>query len=151
MPCSQPAICGDFGISGERPAAPSRTISRAAATRTSPSSEHSAGVSHSERERANARWLCAAMLTKRGCSQRSPHGLGLEIRVEPVAAVLATDPGRLEASDRSGWIDQAPCVDVDRARPQHRGQPVGVAHVARPYAGGETVLAFVGAARDLLE
>ncbi len=49
MPCSQPAISGDFGISGEAPAAPSRTISAAAATSSSAHSVASAGAHRCER------------------------------------------------------------------------------------------------------
>jgi hypothetical protein len=62
---SQLEMSGDFGISGERPAAPSSTISAAAATSASASSVASAGAQRSLRTCARPRSLCAATLTKR--------------------------------------------------------------------------------------
>src|SRR6202035_2944863 len=148
---SQPAIGGDLGISGEWPSAPSRTISAVARTSTSASSQASARVSDPERARAGARSLCAATLTKRRSSQRRPHGLRLEVCAETVVTMLATDARGLETPERCRWVGEPPGVDIHRAGAQHRREAVGVADVARPHAGGETILPVVGAACDLLE
>ena len=77
--------------------------------------------------------------------------LGLQVGAQALGAVLAADAGGLEAAERRGRVDRAPGVDVDRAGAQQRGEPVGVGDVARPDAGGEAVLAGVGALGHLLE
>src|SRR3981081_2480801 len=148
MPCSHPAIAGDFGISGERPAAPSRTISPVAATITSATSEASAARHPPERMRATPRSPCAATLTKPGSSQRRPDRLRLEVGVETVVAVLAADARGLEAAEGRRRVDEPPGVHVHRARTQHRGEAVGAGDVARPDTGCEAVLAVVGAPGD---
>ena len=83
--------------------------------------------------------------------QRCPNRLALQIGVETVVAVLATDAGGLEAPERRRWIDHTPGVDVDHARMQHRGQAVRAADVACPHTGGQAVLARVRPLGDLLE
>src|SRR5438270_14097066 len=116
MPPSHPAIEGDLGISAECPTAPSTTISTVAATSSAASTPASAGAHRSERTPAPLRTLGAATLTKRASSQRRPHGLRLEIRVEAVVPVLAADARRLEAAERRRRVDDAPRVYVDGAR-----------------------------------
>src|SRR5262249_60609249 len=77
--------------------------------------------------------------------------LQLEVGVEVRGALLAPDPGGLEAAERRRGVAGTPGVDVDVARVEHRRELVGVRDVARPYSRGEAVLGVVGARRDLLE
>src|SRR5436309_2196784 len=83
--------------------------------------------------------------------QLCPDRLRLEIRLEPLAAVLAPEPGGLVAAERRAGVDLAPAVHVDRARLQQGGQAMRVADVARPHPRRQPVLAVVGPRRDLLE
>src|SRR5581483_11030295 len=84
-------------------------------------------------------------------SELGPDGLGLEVGVEVVPALLAPDARGLVAAERRRRVAAAPGVDVDRAGLEHRRQPVGLRDVAGPEPGGEPVLGVVGPRRDLLQ
>src|SRR5688500_6785321 len=66
--------------------------------------------------------------------QAGPHGLDLEVRVEVGVTHLAAEPGGLVAAEGRRRVAGAPDVDVDGTGLEHRGEPVGVRHVARPHA-----------------
>src|SRR6516165_1054156 len=151
MPRSQPAIAGDLGISAEWPTAASTTISAVTATKTNPHTTASAGAHCATRVRARPSSPPAATLTTPRGSQRCPDGLGLQVGVEALVAMLASDPGRLQPAKWRRRVGDAPDVDVHRAGAQHCREAMGGAHIARPHARGEAVVAVVGPRSDLLE
>src|SRR4051812_36650262 len=79
----------------------------------------------------------------RGVAHRHQDALQLAERGQPLRAVLAADPGALEAAERRAHVEGVP-VDAVGAGADLFGDLVAVIDVRRPHRSGEAVVAVVG-------
>src|SRR5213082_1024509 len=108
MPRSHVEIAGEVGTRGLWPAALSSTSLAVAAASTRASEPRLAPLDGDVHD--------AVALTKPRRSRRGPHCLRLQVGLEALVTVLATDARGLEPAEGRGGLDEPPSVDVDRAR-----------------------------------